>query len=555
MLVALWLAWSVWGPSDSARRADASSPAAERAFEADRPAPTVSSRAEVIAASTSTAAVHATEPLAPNRSARVLVLDEASAAISGARIELDDAERAWSVGVTSSDGSLEFELPARADEFHVTASRSGFATSTSPVFDGVDVVHTLVLHRGASIRGVVNWKGGEAVGAGVLVVAVPQEVIVPPYALVARATRGLPSVASVQTAADGTFEIVNLDVTKRYAVLAAWESCVSDSMPSAVTPGGSDVVLQLGRLFAVRVRFTDATTGRAIDVPDELIHSRRTALRVDRSVQAFPSHGRWTALAGVDAEFARDNLSHTCSYFFVAEPELGELGPISYFAEFPGYALAQGQFYVHPSTERVLDEVIELKPVASRATGSLRVSFAGLPAGVPNERALVGPEGRVLLWDAQGAQEIALARIGNEPLELAHVLSGRLNWIVTPYGSASAFAFPPRAAPAEVEIGSEPAEIVVDLSRSGALELRLVQVDGSSYRGPARFQLTLKDKQHAPGERVSYAMFDRAPYALIALSPGEYEVELLAPSGIQARTRVIAAVTAGNTASVEARVR
>lgn len=469
----------------------------------------------------------------------VRVVDQLGSAVADARILLDDARHAWSAGSTDARGELEIAADIAGDASQITATHAYHARATAPFRPDAAGRQTLVLHAGASIRGEVTWlaRGGPAIDVRVL--AIPTEQGMPAPAYVARARAELPSTNATKTRADGTFEIAELDATRRYFVIAVADGCFSSSAPPGITPGGEPVRLELGRLFGVRVAYFDATTRAPVEVPAELVFGKENQLRLPTGLATvLPCHGRWAELAGVPPALTRDTTAQGTSYFFVGDFDAESIGPLPYRAALPGYLPTQGELAAYPAGEFVFEHSVHLVPSQLRQTTSLYLTFHGEPDGLAPDRARTGPEGVLVLEGPGGRQKIALHRLGPAPIEIPHVLQGIHHWRVSAYSATSNFAFPSNDVP-PIELGAEPVELAVDLAKSGAIEVAVDQIDGSRYVGPLALEISNVTDKTAELHAVASVRFDHAPFTLVGLGAGRYALQITAPlSRTAARTEV-----------------
>lgn len=428
------------------------------------------------------------------------------------------------LGRTDKTGSLR-PISTELASGLLIARAPGHAVGDLALPEGTWSSATVVLPKGASIEGVL-LRTETGAGTEGTVIAWPASMPYPPGDLVQRARSGDRRFHLATAAPDGRFELAHLGADQSYSVVAGGPGLAMDA-PTVIAAGSSGVALKLSRLFGVSVELS-ARDSAGRDLLSGVLPASTPGNRAFEAAGATcivqPSFA--LELAGLPPQAVYGSARGTV-LLYSTTADVAALGPVSFRVALPAFRELSTELWL-PPVERGLEVLdISLDPAVD-AFGQLEVRFVNSPA--PIERPAPGYG-----WVAQ----LSARSTGGQRHEFAvDPLAHQPRWVYAlPFGeydlrcsvSSTAWRWPaPGTEPVErVAIGAEPATWTVDLSDTGALELRLSRPDDSRYTGPA-IAMVLRG---SPGDvgKGGLVRFERPPYLVGALHPGVHTVRLVSP--------------------------
>lgn len=298
---------------------------------------------------------------------------------------------------------------------------------------------------------------------------------------------------------------------------------------TAVAPGwiaarrmrvlGARAEIELAPLFAVAVELVDGD-GSPIETNARLhaVKGAFEALCQDRGVHDANERIEELELAGcVDVSRTARERNWL---FFRGTDERESVGPIELSVDVAGYAPKRTHVRAQRWTGGVPQSArVELAQRAS-GFGTIDLELTGLPEiGFDADgggHALAG----LRLVDAAGKRY---------QLALSEFRAGTFRFDGIPMGDyyvgltvADVFHFPTADEPLLVSVGNEPASLRVDCSDAGALWVQLDDGCGGEYSGRATLRV-----HRIVGGGYRHITFERGPYVLPAMAPGEYDIGML----------------------------
>jgi hypothetical protein len=442
----------------------------------------------------------------------VRVQDRGGAPIAGASVWIA-GESATRIGLTDEEGSAHVRVPS-IRPLRLTGTREGHASGEGelPTAEATEIL--LVLEPESRIRGTVSWLDGDP-APNVIVAAWPDgQAATEAMFRSFRSNDPVPDTFSTMTDGEGHFVLSGLAARTTYTLVAGGAGGLTVRAAEGVHTDGPSLRVELTPVYAATVRLCDADDG---------------------SLRSGPAvYGRgpgWYDEAEEDPAEVVMGLPTAC--FLVLDPGLWGIRPTTlsrhivllqrqrrsqdvpalvYEVEAPGYAPVWTRLVV-PRIRSVPPEYRLVVEPRAHGWGTLTVSLRGpsLELAVEGSSSLAG---QVLLEGEDGE------RIGipiPKPLSRVTKVEG------VPFGDYRARFrsmdsmqyFPDEHRRESVVVGDKPAALSIDASSSSCLLVTLVCADGREYQGAVVFRL------NGPTGKP-YLAFDRSPYVLEGIAPGEY---------------------------------
>lgn len=449
----------------------------------------------------------------------VRVRSESGTPIAGAAVQGSRGESLLDLGATDARGELRVALgESGLDE--LAARADGFAPASRRVDETVADTLDLVLRAGGDLPGRVLLASGAPAGAGLFVLAF-DESQASTAAFAARALRGDLRAQLARTADDGGFVLRGLDPRRLHTALAAGAGRISPEPERRVELAMGELVLVVERAYVAWLRLREEG-GAPVRTPLELYGRRFGTVRGEGGGARSMSSDMVQVPLLLGAPLAERSGLRDRFCIFSSALEASELGPFEISLDHPGYEPLRASFHVPALGPAGPAEIlVELRPRAE-AFGVLELRFRTRLAGLaPTSE--VEPLALLRLFDESGrACEYAVRHSFPELLRLDALPVGRYRWeLETLNGEFNTSA---AGLEHELVLGAEGATLDIDLSSLGALEVELVQRNGSRYHGAASIRL-----ERAGAAGLPARIFRAPPYLLAGLLPGTYEVLLETP--------------------------
>lgn len=327
---------------------------------------------------------------------------------------------------------------------------------------------------------------------------------------------------TAKTGSDGSFCLKGLVPGRAYTVSAAGNGCVAARREERVVCPTSDCVVHLAALFGVRFEFRDAS-----GVP---IQSNPAVFRRGWSVRLEYQEARM--VEGMDLELAvlgyspprpsAASLWAPQDVLYVSSSTAQAIGPLTLDADLPGYAPLSAYETTLPRWSGTLPARDVLLTALADGWGTVLVEF------VTDEGVCPPPKGKLAFFRASGepAFDGEIAESASSPFELRGVPFGTYRVVFVPEHEQG--VFPRNAAPRDVVVGPDVAELAVPLGDVGTVLVE-IEVGGASYDGFALLRIT------SPSGVWKDVPMEGPTYAIRALVPGRYGISLAVAESIDLR--------------------
>lgn len=468
----------------------------------------------------------------------VRTTDSEGVPLPGVELSALVGESMLSTGVSDSEGKWALSRPV-SEALTIRAKFLGRFEATADVPPEAEEIG-IALDTGGALRGRVVLPDGKPAPVGTRVLAWFTDSPRTPMEVAQLATLGNWELQA-STDSEGAFAIQGLDREQTYSVTAGGKGLMRKQPFSSVAINGSELVLEVYPVYCAAVRLIDAQTRLPIQTPSYFAPMGAVTVRAeDTSLIHFIPGGAESILAGAPPEwFGRDGANTQHVVLCAAHGGGPAIGPFTLHAELPGYRELNFEFEARPLFEGL--HIVDA-PAESLATawGEIRVELEGVLAGAelaPSSRLpwavlhLRDPSGKTLRY--------VLPELGSKPTSFRPIPAGNYDArVVLHYGLTQPSDWQ------SVNVGEEPVTLTVPVGKLGAIEVVIREKDGTVRSG----RLTLSI-QRIRG-RESLAVFNAAPYGIVALDPGEYLVEVMSPFfSERGGTRV--SVVAGQVAVLE----
>jgi hypothetical protein len=426
------------------------------------------------------------------------------------------------------------------DEFGATLP--GFEPA-SLLVERTDQEPSIVLHR-KGIAGRVVFGQAEAPPTPVRVVALEVAESLDGAAIVtARMKEPNPRGLVVADAA-GNFSIPDLFPERKYLIYAGAKGYVQEASSLECRAGADALIVKMVRAFGVRACLVE---GEA-EAPRPFDRSRFSPGAVQYEV------GTWTngvapywagspslVLGESSSEQLHDNASCMC-YILAGDVALQQVD--GYFTmTVPGYSICKESLTAQWLALGAMD--ISIRLVATGTDfGDLRLRFTTRSTGSAYVPAEVCAGVLVLRREDGQVVNFGIRDQDDHSTTLTGIPVGRYSWTFSARNSE--WRWPEKdAEPEYVAMTTNGADVEVRTPVTGSVEFAIVQSNGEQYVGPARLTfgvgrptpLTPQERLEHP-ERSATAMrvrhvsavsFEKAPYVLKHIKPGEYFPRLRSP--------------------------
>lgn len=451
------------------------------------------------------------------------------------------------LGKTSRDGvhrsSSSLEVP-----LWIAAKAQGYFVQDVLIEEEILSEVKITLRPAGSIRGtVVREESGDPIGPGATVIAWPSQARIPPRDLAKRALAGDPLCAMATTDAQGVFLIDGLESRTPYTLVAGTRGYAMPSPVANLMPESEPVVLRVGRLYGVRVRLVDRTNN-AHTLPPNRLPSARDPMDTHVPRATYIPQPSYTSLLAGIAEITPYRTAAQAEYLFVAPEALASVGPLDYSVTYFGYSPIKETLWAYPVEDKIEDALVEVVPVGG-ARGSVQVGFFGIAPGLEGMLHRQGGVGEVVLIAASGERlAYGIPSFQGESCVLTDIPFGEYGVYFVSY--LSSFKYP-QPEPQPLTIDGTPAEFLVDLTATGALELVPYRPDQTRYYGTLSSYIMTGDMRNDVEEhRGGPAIFERPPFIVSGLHPGRYSVVVMNPAALEEESIGVIEIRSGQTARV-----
>ncbi len=377
----------------------------------------------------------------------------------------------------------------------------------------------------ATIMGAVESGSGARVPAGLRVAAWKTGSQPIDWDLDSR-DETLGSYSTSATQSDGTFKIEGLNPGLRYDLSAAGKGFVCVKRAESVKPGQAEASIKVQILYGVFVRIREPNDaplrtnvmafGRAI--------SWSLAPELSGLVKDFPRETIESGLAGLGAGTAMPEDRDNMLLLFASDLAQTQVGPVALEIDLPGYVPEKTDAWANRLDGELSFKDVHLSPIAG-AWGDIIISIAdqgSFPR--PEWTGASFPEGILRLRPSEGAEiQVRIAKVPRDAWTLTGIPAGHYearlelihNRLSRTWNADSWQA---------IDVGPMPAALAVDAADRGAVDIEVLDGENKAHTGQCTILLRGKDKR---GDAV--VPFERPPYRLSWMNPGEYEVRLLAP--------------------------
>lgn len=468
----------------------------------------------------------------------VRTTDSAGVPLPGVELSAAMGEVVLSTGVSEKQGTWSLSRPV-AGALTVRAKHLGRFEATADVAPESEEV-VIALDMGGAVRGRVVLPDGKPAPLGTCVLAWSTD---SPRTSMEVAQLANLGDWELQTSTDseGAFAIYGLDREQTYSVTAGGKGLMRKQPFSSVAPDGPELVLEVFPAYGAVVRLIDAQSRDAIQISEWFAPMGARSIRAeDTSLLHFFPGGAESILAGVAPKWLGRDGANTQHVVLCAAPGGGSaVGPFTLQAELPGYRELNFDFEARPLVEglHIVDAFAE--PLAE-GWGEVRVTLEGTMAGAELAPHLGWPWALLHLRDPNGKTfRYLLPGLDSAPCSFRPIPAGDYDARVVFQDGLTK--------PSDwqaVKVGAEPVTLTVPVNALGTIQVVVRGKNGTLRSG--RLGLTI---QRVRG-RQSPAIFDAAPYVIVALDPAEYLVEVMSPfRSERGGTRV--SVVAGEVAVLE----
>lgn len=450
----------------------------------------------------------------------IYVMDSAGAILSGATVVRLEDEGFEVLGRTGERGLVRVDRAALNGQL-VAAWKSDFAPRRVRVPEAAPDRIEIRLRPAITVSGSVVTPDGARVGPGVRVLLWSHEDGAT-NADGARALSGDPSALTSVTDLGGAFTVTGLDASRRYSAAAGGAGFVAPNFVRSIVPGSTDLRIVVERAYATWIRLREQ--GGAPLRTSSTLYGRGfgTPRVTDPSVHwlsgALPQFG----LLGIPNGGIRQQDLANRLYIVTSPRDAESVGPVELQLKYPGYEAVHASLDVPRLADPIHEAVVEFA-AGSTEFASMRVVFSGLPAsGIASNES--EPFGVIRILDRRGsASEYAVRDPGRGALQIDGIPVGRYELEFETLSGSYRFPASDEQGLA-VDVGSEGAEVTVDLGPTGSAQVVVLHRDSTELSGPATLMCRRADGREYPAR-----VFGRSPYVLSGLPGGLYSVYLDQP--------------------------
>jgi hypothetical protein len=371
--------------------------------------------------------------------------------------------------------------------------------------------------QGASLSGRLTGLA-EPQGYGEVRVALWPERTAPNCAQLAVAGPHSRVLRIVRAASDGTFRFEGLAPDVRFHLRAGGVGHASLALPKPLSPADGPVTLELTRVKGLRVELV-GTDGKAprvhpLLVEESFVLSGSEVQRHGALLEPWQQELVGIPGTGCDAEVS----SYGRLLVLSGPAQFASVGPITCFAELPGYHSASPTFWAQLVVDRVQVEKLVLRQ-STPGWGTLEVELAGLSDSL---RAHISDDGLIGTLEVQydDGTGFVLNLLGPATTRRLEGLPyGSARWSFT---SQHGYRWPLEKTLVPLSIGNEVARARIDLSGSGGLR---VAFDSPSRPHPLPFKHV--HIAHESGGRLRQVAAEQLPHVLVLVEPGEWRQSIV----------------------------
>ena len=478
----------------------------------------------------------------PAHGFEVHVCDQHHAPLAEAMIWLRSGDTVELVGRTDAEGVLPLAIE-RARGASIVASLDGFATAREYVEDANRGVVELVLERGKTISGWVEYPNGQRVGSS-RVAAVREHVAEEVFAAEKLLPPQDPERLEVVSDAQGYFEFQHVPSESRFVLLAAGNGCLSRGAGAehVVEAGASDERIVVYPTYGSIVEFVDE-----FQVPVDLSQAAEVSggmgVTVEDASLELLSGVDWSARLVAISKFDLA-LAKNQTLLLAQSPQFrATVGPIHLGMRWVGFEPTEVEVELSPIVRGLGRNAVTLVRVPT-GVGAIEVRFR-LPGAPQQADAAPGIRAQLLMLSKSYGQFVhEFPRLGPGAQRIENLPRGHYRVAFELGGGL--FRYPSAGEPSlELDIGTELVQLEIPLDGTGAIEFAVRDEPGANYDGaasifigPGKPSIDASRTQRLAGMTAHFA---RPPYRLPFVKPGEYSIRLEYPrASKEARTVQVA---------------
>jgi hypothetical protein len=395
------------------------------------------------------------------------------------------------------------------------------ATSSQLISRDVPEEITVSLTFGAVAKGRVRTCDGSALPAGIRVVAAGDYPGPPDCELLRALSSKDPRVTFDIADSQGRFEIHGLKWGQPIVIGAGGSGWASQGWVKSPRKEAGELAIVLEPLYGLTFHACEAG-GRPLR---SAFHWPESGSIKPLNRGADPSSGKPIKVSSVDDNLVvlaglkdldcSDKPGDGWRYFLTTSSVASELPLIQLKVSYRGYAPKEATASLQRLVDRIPIETVELEPVA-RGWGCLVVRMK-----LPEEWDLSGLQLKrtactMHLSDGEGEKSLNIQSWTREPVRFPGIPFGKYSMEFHGGGSTRSAS---ELGAASIEIGARDAEVTVDLRETCGFEVEVFDERGATYDGA--LAISVNDGTRG---RVATADFERGPFRIFGIAPGDYEV-------------------------------
>lgn len=449
---------------------------------------------------------------AEGRFAEILAVDQfTKAPVDRVNVFVAQDGRESLLGFTNAEGAMRAHLPDSGG-FTIRALAAGKA-EWSRWFNGPAPESLLIeLTAGLTIHGRVRTQDGLSAGPGIQVVAWAQDEFTT-LATVQSWFDGEPaSFPTALTDQNGEFVLNEVRAGVRYEICAGSNGLLARS---AFAHGGDrGVTLALSTLYGaiVLIRTSEGLLpemvfpfpGFSFTKAPDLFEADYSALRPHLLV------------AGVDVRNWLQHPEYDQAYFFLKTSYERNLGPLTYYLEFPGCEPEFSEIYVSRLADGISRCQLQLKPM-SRSLGTIEFTFSGSTRSIKNPAGLFDPLASLYLTDSASQTCEYSVPDFDKPLQLTNLPHGDYSYLMILHNRILGDG--PWAGSIHHQGAITTTDITV--SQFGALNIKVLEANGEQRHSKRLIKLL----PQFPGYKAIFN-FQYPPFRIEGVPAGDYIVQV-----------------------------
>ncbi len=388
---------------------------------------------------------------------RVLGSDDGEA-VEGAWVfvPLEDAREipTHRAATTGDDGVFRLTVD-RHDPSWIRVQAPGYLPQDAPL-PAVNEMPEILLHRGASIRGVVVADSGEPLAGARVWCALPSNRVAWPNVRTSIPASGPAAGSEAVSSTNGEFVLEGLDASREYVLRGAKPGWGDRSRARRVVPTGETASIVLCPTATLSVSCMDAATGLPVTAVSLLWSTPRGFSQLSTTAYA----------RATGALPAREDPSHLTIRLLRTDPGVDSDRELTLRFRACGFGYQDERGFVRLRLAEAQDATVLMRPLASTRLGSVRFS-AAYPGGLPYS-------GYLVLRCAGGAGPVP----GSVEIAFDEGRSERA--VLLPAGALTVRIVGARKSGFWWKPAGPPAEVLVE-GASGVQAIRLV-VEGNEVR-------------------------------------------------------------------------